>query len=98
MSKLLFIQASPRSTESKSLQIAQVYLEALRSEIPGMEVDTLDLWEANLPSFDGDKAAAKINVFVGVHGIKSSALPTVSFWPIATFFPYQCGMAVFPTA
>jgi FMN-dependent NADH-azoreductase len=65
MSKLLFIQASPRSTESKSLQIAQVYLEALRSEIPGMEVDTLDLWEANLPSFDGDKAAAKINVFVG---------------------------------
>jgi FMN-dependent NADH-azoreductase len=65
MTKLLFIQASPRSTESNSLQIARVYLEALRAEAPDVEVDTLDLWEADLPAFDGDKAAAKINVILG---------------------------------
>jgi FMN-dependent NADH-azoreductase len=65
MTKLLFIQASPRSTESKSLQIARVYLEALRAETPDVEVDTLDLWEADLPAFDGDKAAAKLNVILG---------------------------------
>ena len=65
MTKLLFIQASPRSTESKSLQIARVYLEALRAETPDVEVDTLDLWEADLPTFDGDKAAAKLNVMLG---------------------------------
>ena len=65
MTKLLFIQASPRSIESKSLQIAQIYLEALRTETPDIEVDTLDLWEADLPAFDGDKAAAKLNVILG---------------------------------
>ncbi len=65
MTKLLFIQASPRSIKSKSLQIAQIYLEALRTETPDMEVDTLDLWEADLPAFDGDKAAAKLNVILG---------------------------------
>ena len=65
MTKLLFIQASPRSTESKSLQIARVYLEALRAETPDVEVDTLDLWAADLPTFDGDKAAAKLNVILG---------------------------------
>ena len=65
MTKLLFIQASPRSTESKSLQIARAYLEALRAETPEVAVDTLDLWEADLPTFDGDKAAAKLNVILG---------------------------------
>ena len=65
MTKLLFIQASPRSTESKSLQIARAYLETLRTETPDVEVDTLDLWEADLPTFDGDKAAAKLNVMLG---------------------------------
>ncbi len=61
MTKLLFIQTSLRSIESKSLQIAQIYLEALHAETPDMEVDTLDLWKADLPVFDGDKAAAKLN-------------------------------------
>ena len=28
-------------------------------------VDKLDLWEADLPVFDGDKAAAKLNVILG---------------------------------
>ena len=65
MTKLLFIQASPRSTEFKSLQIARAYLEALRAETPDVEVDRLDLWEADLPTFDGDKAAAKLNVMLG---------------------------------
>ena len=65
MTKLLFIQASPRNTESKSFQLAEAYLEVLRAEIPNMEVDRLDLWQADLPAFDGDKAAAKVNVFLG---------------------------------
>jgi FMN-dependent NADH-azoreductase len=65
MIKLLFIQASPRSFESKSLQIAQIYLETLRAETPDLQVDTLDLWEADLPAFDGDKVAAKLNIILG---------------------------------
>lgn len=65
MTKLLFIQASPRGEQSKSIQVAQAYLDSLRAISPTLEVDVLPLWETNLPAFDGDKAAAKGNVMVG---------------------------------
>ena len=65
MTKLLFIQASPRGEQSKSIQVAQTYLDALKATIPALEVDVLPLWKADLPAFDGDKAEAKVNVFLG---------------------------------
>ncbi|HVY17334.1 MAG TPA: NAD(P)H-dependent oxidoreductase [Rhodopila sp.] len=65
MTKLLFIQASPRGPESKSIQIAETYLGALRGGNPDLDVDVMELWEADLPAFDGNKAAAKLNVIVG---------------------------------
>lgn len=65
MTRLLFIQASPRVTGSQSQQIAEVYLDVLRTEIPELEVDTLDLRKEDLPAFDGDKVAAKMNVMTG---------------------------------
>jgi FMN-dependent NADH-azoreductase len=65
MTKLLFIEASPRGEESKSIQIAETYLATLRANNPGLEVDRIRLWEADLPAFDGDKAAAKMNVIAG---------------------------------
>jgi FMN-dependent NADH-azoreductase len=65
MTKLLFIQASPRGDQSKSIQVAQTYLDALKATNPALEVDVLALWETELPAFDGDKAAAKVNVFLG---------------------------------
>jgi len=65
MTKLLFIQASPRGDQSKSIQVAQTYLDALKAMNPALEVDVLPLWETELPAFDGDKAAAKVNVFLG---------------------------------
>ena len=65
MTKLLFIQASPRGDQSKSIQVAQTYLDALKATNPALEVDVLPLWETELPAFDGDKAAAKVNVFLG---------------------------------
>ena len=65
MTKLLFVQASPRGRQSKSIQVAEAYLSALRVANPDLGVDTLPLWETDLPVFDGDKAAAKINVMLG---------------------------------
>ncbi len=65
MTKLLFIQASPRGEQSKSIQVAQAYLDALKAANPTLEVDVLPLWETELPAFDGDKAAAKINAMTG---------------------------------
>lgn len=65
MTRLLFIQASPRGEKSKSVQIAQTYLDSLKEKSPALEVDILRLWETKLPAFDGDKVAAKINVMIG---------------------------------
>ena len=65
MTKLLFIKASPREGNSKSIEVAETYLAALRANNPGLEVDTIKLWDENLPPFDGDKVAAKMNVIVG---------------------------------
>jgi FMN-dependent NADH-azoreductase len=65
MAKLIFVQASPRSTQSKSIEIAEVYLDTLRAANPELEIDRLDLWEADLPAFDGDKVAAKLNALYG---------------------------------
>jgi len=65
MTTLLFIQASPRGGQSKSIQLAQTYLDALKATNPALEVDVLPLWETDLPAFDGDKAAAKVNMMLG---------------------------------
>lgn len=65
MTKLLYLQASPRKSDSKSRQIATAYLDALTAANPHLEIDILDLWDTELPAFDGDKAAAKMNVIKG---------------------------------
>ncbi|OBA92452.1 hypothetical protein A5642_09410 [Mycolicibacterium mucogenicum] len=65
MTKLLYLQASPRKSDSKSSQIATAYLNALTAANPDLEIDILDLWDTELPAFDGDKAAAKMNVIKG---------------------------------
>jgi FMN-dependent NADH-azoreductase len=65
MTKLLCVQASPRGAESKSIQIADTYLASLQAAGPDLMVDTIELWDADLPAFDGDKAAAKMNAIAG---------------------------------
>lgn len=65
MSKLLYIRASPRGEESKSAQVAEVYLGALRERNPDLDVDAFSVWGTDLPVFDGNKVAAKINVMTG---------------------------------
>ena len=60
MSRLLVINSSPRGPESESLALAQTFL----AEYDG-EVERLDLFDADLPVFDGDKTAAKMAIFGG---------------------------------
>lgn len=63
MPKLLYIQASPRADRSISIRLADEYLTAYLALHPDVEVDRIDLWQANLPEFDGDSAAAKVSFF-----------------------------------
>ena len=65
MTKLLYVQASPRGDASTSNRVAQTYLDVLKEANPALEVDVLPLWQTELPAFDGDKAAAKLNVMTG---------------------------------
>jgi FMN-dependent NADH-azoreductase len=65
MTRLLFIKASPRSTASRSIAVAESYLAATRTKHPDLEIDTLDLWEELLPQFDGDRANAKLAIITG---------------------------------
>ncbi len=59
MTKLLYLKASPRKVYSESTEIADAYLDALRDQNPDIEVDTIELWDEDLPAFDGNKAAAR---------------------------------------
>ena len=47
MSKLLYIEASPRKSRSKSIAVAKTFLDAYRAANPGDAVVTIDLWEKN---------------------------------------------------
>ena len=65
MSKLLYIEASPRKSRSKSIEVAQHFLSNLQSAHPSVEIDKLDLWTAELPDFDGDTVDAKYAILHG---------------------------------
>jgi FMN-dependent NADH-azoreductase len=65
MSKLLYVEASPRKTRSKSIEVAQVFLSELAKAHPTVEIDKLDLWATELPAFDGDTVDAKYSILSG---------------------------------
>ncbi|MCE8524773.1 NAD(P)H-dependent oxidoreductase [Ruegeria pomeroyi] len=63
MPTLLHIVASPRGSASKSNALAETFVTARRAKDPTLQVDRLDLWDEDLPAFDGDPAAAKMTFF-----------------------------------
>ena len=65
MSKLLYIEASPRKSRSKSIEVANVFLSALKKSDASIDVDKMDLWSTELPTFDGDIVEAKYAILNG---------------------------------
>ncbi|GJE42504.1 FMN-dependent NADH-azoreductase [Methylobacterium soli] len=59
MTTLLHVEASPRGEVSRSTQAARLFIEALQAADPSLAVDHLDLWQADLPPFDGAALTAK---------------------------------------
>lgn len=80
MTKLLNIEASPRKQRSKSIAVAKAFLSAYESANVGAEIETLDLWKADIPAFDGDTIDAKYAV---LHGQDQSA-EQVAAWKAVT--------------
>jgi FMN-dependent NADH-azoreductase len=76
MTTILHIAASPRGAASQSGKLAEAYLDARKAAEPSVRIDHLDLWRAELPEFDGDKAAAKMTFF----GVGAMDAPRQSAW------------------
>lgn len=65
MAKLLYIEASPRKSRSKSIEAAQIFLSTFQTTHSSVEIDKLDLWATELPRFDGDTLEAKYAIMHG---------------------------------
>jgi FMN-dependent NADH-azoreductase len=57
--RLLNIVSSPRGAESVSIAVANAFLDAYTKVSASIEVDTLNVWEENLPDFDSQAIGAK---------------------------------------
>ncbi|MEE8398156.1 MAG: NAD(P)H-dependent oxidoreductase [Desulfobacterales bacterium] len=66
MSRLLYIQASPRGDRSYSLAAADAFIDAYKEKHPEDEVVTLNLFTMELPPFDGDVLNAKYAILNGL--------------------------------
>jgi FMN-dependent NADH-azoreductase len=69
MSTLLYIQASPRGKRSKSITVADAFVETYKQKHPDDKIVTLDIFKENLPAFDGLTVQAKYTI---LHGQKHS--------------------------
>jgi FMN-dependent NADH-azoreductase len=65
MAKLLHIQTSPRGIRSASQNVAARFIDSYRAAQPNDTVETLDLWQTELPEFNGATIEAKYAVAQG---------------------------------
>lgn len=65
MTKLFYLQASPRADRSKSTQVAEAFIATYRQTHPDDEILTVNLFETDLPKFDGFTIQAKYSLMHG---------------------------------
>jgi FMN-dependent NADH-azoreductase len=64
MKRILYIEASPRKDRSHSISVANKHMEKLKTS-GDVEIKKIDLWNYDLPEFDGDMLNAKYAVIAG---------------------------------
>jgi FMN-dependent NADH-azoreductase len=57
--RILDIQSSPRGEASDSITLTKSFIEACRSYDASVVVDTLNVWQEQLPEFDYEAIGAK---------------------------------------
>ena len=65
MPKLLHLVCSPRGDRSASLTVAQAFLETYQAANPGDQIETLDLWDTEIPEFSGETIEGKYAIMHG---------------------------------
>jgi FMN-dependent NADH-azoreductase len=76
MSRLLYIQASPRGQRSHSVAVADAFVEAFEQKHPDDEIVILNVFDASIPNFDGLAVQAKYTI---LHG-KPHSQPEQQVW------------------
>ena len=65
MRKLLHIVASPREEESRTLQVSEKFLEAIRERYPECLIDELNLAKEELPQLSAKRVDGKYTLLAG---------------------------------
>lgn len=79
MAKLLYIESSPRKKRSSSIEVAKIFLKYYSEQNPQDEVVTIDLWQKELPPFDGNVIEAKYAI---LHGVQHSEVQIKAWEPV----------------
>ncbi len=59
MTRVLYIEVSPRKQRSHSIAVAEAFLDAYSAANPDHEIDKMDLWDTELPELNLDIIDAK---------------------------------------
>ncbi|MER8840762.1 NAD(P)H-dependent oxidoreductase [Mesorhizobium sp. M0684] len=65
MTKLLYVECSPRKTMSVSIEVGRAFLDVYRRVHPDDAIETYDIWEKPLPEFGEAALNAK---YAGLYG------------------------------
>jgi FMN-dependent NADH-azoreductase len=65
MARVLYIQVSPRGERSYSTAAAEAFVAAYREANPNDEIQKIELFNKDLPPFDGHTIQAKYNIMHG---------------------------------
>jgi len=65
MAKLLYIKASPMKDRSYSSQAAEAFLKSYTEKNPHDTIETLDLWNSDIPDFDYMASEGKYKIMRG---------------------------------
>lgn len=70
MSKLLYVECSPRKQRSASIEVSRAFIDAYAAAHPSDTIETIDVWDLDLPEFDGVAMGAK---YAGLNGTTLTA-------------------------
>ncbi|UCD29565.1 MAG: NAD(P)H-dependent oxidoreductase [Planctomycetota bacterium] len=85
MPKLLYIESSPRKDRSTSISVAHEFIDAYRKSRPRDRVETLDLWNYDLPEFNGQIINAKYAI---LHGLDHTPEQAKAWQRVVEVFQY----------
>ena len=77
--RILNITTSPRKEKSASTAIVNAFISEYRERVGDVVVDTLDIWEEQLPEFDAEAINAK---YKGVSGEPMTSVETATWQKI----------------